>query len=101
MTTYPPPTEEHLAKVRAAIEANEGPDDKGAYPCSHELLVEQTGLSGPEVAAVVGQLWKAGEIEGILTIGGGVKHHLLGIHRVLPDRARIWGADGYYKEQPG
>jgi len=68
---------------------------------SHELLVEQTGLSGPEVAAVVGQLWETDEIEGVLTVGGGVKPHLVGIRQVLTGRPRVWGTDGYYKQQPG
>jgi hypothetical protein len=101
MTTYPTPSQEHIDRVLAVIEATEGPDETGSYPCSNELLVEKTDLSGPEVAAVIGWLWRRGEIEGALTIGGGVKHHLLGIRRVLPGRARTWGADGYYQEQPG
>lgn len=84
--------------ILAAIDAHEGPAEDGGYPCSNETIVEHTDLDSAQVAATLEELWEVGEIEGILTIGG-VKPHLLGIRRVIRGRPRIWGADGYSKEQ--
>jgi hypothetical protein len=48
------------------------------------------------VDEILDHLWKADQIEGILTLGG--RHPSLDdIRRVLPDRPRLWGEDGRYR----
>jgi hypothetical protein len=85
--------------VVAAIKANEEPIEGGEYACSNDTIVEVTGLDRGRVADIVGQLWKEGRIEGLLSLGE-TQPFLSGIRRVMPGRQRHWGAEGHYKSQP-
>ena len=93
------PTDSEVATVVAAIAANEGSPSDG-FHCNNETIVGVTDLDAPLVATILGELWQADRIEGVLTIGGGVKPHLEGIVRVLSGRQRVWKSDGYYQPQP-
>jgi hypothetical protein len=84
--------------VLAAIKAKEEPVE-GVYTCSNDTIVGATGLDSTRVADILGQLWKEGRIEGVLSMGE-VKPYLSGIRRVMPGRPRTWGSDGHYKSQP-
>jgi hypothetical protein len=85
------------AAVLAVIDANDThPDNPASRGCSNGDIVEATGLTPDEVASILDGLWRADQVEGILTIGG-VWPHAVGIVRVRPDRDRVWGGNGRYK----
>lgn len=72
--------------------------EDGDEDCNNALLDLETGLDPATVDEVLDFLWRTDRIEGIMTLGG--RHPSLDeIRRVLPDRPRLWGADGMY--QPG
>jgi hypothetical protein len=64
--------------------------------CDNDHLAEATGLSRLVVGVTLSNLWSRHLIEGIEIPGarrGAVT--LRGIRRVLPNRSRRWGPDGW------
>jgi len=73
--------------------------EDGDEDCNNALLDAETQLDPKTVDQVLDYLWKTDQIEAIMTLGG--RHPSLdGIRRVLPDRERLWGADGRYQPHP-
>ncbi len=73
--------------------------EDGTEDCNNALLDQETGLDPVTVDEVLEHLWKADQIEGILTLGGR-NPSLDNIRRVLPDRDRLWGDEGRYGSHP-
>jgi len=73
-----------------------GLQEDGDEDCNNSLLDHETGLDSATVDEILEYLWKADQIEGIMTLGGR-RPPLDDIRRVLPDRPRLWGDDGRYQ----
>lgn len=85
------PSADDVNDVLAVIGLHEDGDED----CNNLLLDHETGLDPATVDEILDSLWRADQIEGILTLGG--RHPSLDdIRRVLPDRERLWGEDGRY-----
>ena len=88
----PMPNPDDIKDVLAVI----GLYEDGDEDCNNHLLDHETGLDPATVDEILDYLWKADQIEGILTLGGR-NPSLDDIRRVLPDRERLWGEDGRYR----
>lgn len=88
-------SEDIVATVREAIRACEGPSSSGYYGCDNELLERQTGLDQQTVSTALRQLWKSGEVEGILTARGAPPH--LASIKLVATNGRLWGDRGTFE----
>jgi hypothetical protein len=83
------PKPDNIKDVLAVI----GLYEDGDVDCNNALLDHETGLDSATVDEVLGYLWRADLIEGVMVIG--VRHPSLDdVRRVLPGRARLWGDEG-------
>ncbi|HXW33185.1 MAG TPA: hypothetical protein VEJ87_01310 [Acidimicrobiales bacterium] len=86
---------EDMQQVLDAIAECEETDLNGT---SNAGIDEVTGLSPSVVDDALERLWRNRKIEGIPTFGFGRWPTLIGIRRVIPNRATLWGSDGAYRE---
>jgi hypothetical protein len=86
------PNPNDVKDVLAVVGLHEDADDE----CNNALIDHETGLEAATVDQVLDHLWKTGQIEGIVTLGGR-NPSLDNIRRVLPERERLWGDDGRYQ----
>ena len=73
--------------------------EDGDEDCNNALIDHETGLNSSTVDEVLEYLWKSDQIEGVMIVGGR-NPSLDDVRRVLPDRDRLWGDDGWYQAHP-
>ena len=83
---------EDVKDVLAVIGLHEDADED----CNNALIDHETGLDSTTVDEVLDHLWKTDQIEGIMTLGGR-DPSLDSVRRVLPERDRLWGAEGRWR----
>ncbi len=72
--------------------------EDGDVDCNNAVLDHETGLCPGTVDELLGYLWKADLIEGVM-VSGDRNPSLDDIRRVLPERDRLWGDEGKWRER--